>query len=60
MISREIKALLIMQALNEISDGVYPDVSSHGEGNWQELERQVKHRIEELSDAYEKIIREIE
>ena len=47
----EIKTLLLAQALNEISDGTYPTVSSHGDYHI-ELKTEVKDRYERLIDAY--------
>ena len=57
--TKEIKALLLMQAMDEISDGYYPSVKSHGEGNWQSIEREIKNRVEELTDIYERAYAEI-
>lgn len=50
--TREIKALLLMQAKNEVSDGFYPTVSSHGDRHL-ELEAKVKERYAELVDSCE-------
>ncbi len=57
-ISKEIKALLLMQAC-EISDGVYPTVSSHGDYA-RELEEQVKEDYENKCDQYLAAFAELE
>ena len=47
----EIKTIILTQALDEISQGIYPTVSSHGDYHI-ELEKEVKYRYETLIDTY--------
>jgi len=49
--TNEIKALLFMQVLDRVSDGIYPTESSHGESS-EELERQIEFEFEEECDKY--------
>ena len=58
-ISNEIKALLWMQAKDEISDGYYATVQSHGEG-YIELEQELLETYESYMFRYELSFEELE